>query len=264
LDILADLDLHAGCDAAVQQNTLHLGVYENAQVRPIEIRTNIGLKDGMPLAVADDQVGQRGAAVAFHHQPILAFKPLDTHGLSGLQRRQGEWARVNRRLNPNGAVFPATGRIGRSLPALDVAENRRDGFVGPDTVLGFAREMIPIVSMTMGPQHDIHARAAAKDLAAEISERDARKAAAEFEKEQKWAEAERRRDEVARERDRERREKATAKAQAALDEAKREHAKRAADIQAEVEAPQKRARTEDDRWEKERERLQAALRRARE
>lgn len=97
----------------------------------------------------------------------------------------------------------------------------------------------------------------------EISDRDARKAAAEFEKEQKRREAERRREEAAREIDRKRREKATAKAQAALDKAEREHAKRAADIQAEVEAVERRSRAEDDRWEKERERLQAALRRAR-
>jgi flagellar motility protein MotE (MotC chaperone) len=64
--------------------------------------------------------------------------------------------------------------------------------------------------------------------------------------------------------DRERREKATAKAQAALDKAEREHAKKAADIHAEVEAIEKRSQAEDDRWEKERGRLQAALRRARE
>jgi colicin import membrane protein len=89
----------------------------------------------------------------------------------------------------------------------------------------------------------------------DMSERDARKAAAEFEKEQKRREA-------ARERDRERREKASAKAQAALDKAEREHVKRAADIQAELEALEKRAHGEEDRWEKESERLQAALRRA--
>src|ERR1700761_5906801 len=104
----------------------------------------------------------------------------------------------------------------------------------------------------------------AKKPPRKISERDARKAAAEFEKEQKRQEAERRREEAARERDRERREKATAKAQAALDKAEREHANKAADIRAEVEALEKRSRAEDDRWEKERERLQAALRRARE
>jgi hypothetical protein len=104
----------------------------------------------------------------------------------------------------------------------------------------------------------------AKGSPPEISERDSRKAAAEFEKEQKRREAERRGEEAARERDRERREKATAKAQAMLDKADREHAKRAADIQAEVDALEKRSRAEDDRWAKERERLQAALRRARE
>jgi len=98
----------------------------------------------------------------------------------------------------------------------------------------------------------------------EMSERDARKAAAEFEKEQKRREAKRQREEAARERDRERREGATAKAQAALDKAEREHARRAADIQTELEAIEKRARGEEDRWEKERERLQTALRRARE
>jgi colicin import membrane protein len=95
-----------------------------------------------------------------------------------------------------------------------------------------------------------------------ISDKAARKAAADFEKEQKRREAERPREEAAREKDRERREKATAKAQAALDKAEREHANKAADIRAEVEALEKRSRAEDDRWEKERERLQAALRRA--
>lgn len=109
-----------------------------------------------------------------------------------------------------------------------------------------------------------HRAKPAKGPPPKISEGDARKAAAEFEKEQKRREAERRREEAARERDRERREKATAKAQAALDKAEREHAKRTAAIQTEVEALEKRSLAEDYRWEKERERLQAAVRRARE
>lgn len=103
----------------------------------------------------------------------------------------------------------------------------------------------------------------AKRAAPETNERDARKAAADFEKERKRREAERRREEASREKERERREKATAKAQAALDEAEREHEERAASIRAEADALEKRARAEDERWEKERERLQAALRHAR-
>src|SRR6185437_9502749 len=115
-----------------------------------------------------------------------------------------------------------------------------------------------------GKRREGHRSKPAKKPPPEISERDARKAAAEFDKEQKHRESERLREEAARKRDRERREKATAKAQAALDKAEREHARKAADIQAEVEALEKRSRAEDDRWENERERLQAAVRRARE
>jgi hypothetical protein len=103
----------------------------------------------------------------------------------------------------------------------------------------------------------------AKRAIPKIGEREARKAAIDFEKEQRRREAERRREEAVRVRDRERREKATAKAQGALDKAEREHAKRAAAIQADAEALEKRSRAEDARWEKDRERLQAALRRAR-
>lgn len=114
-----------------------------------------------------------------------------------------------------------------------------------------------------GRRREGHRAKPAKEPRPEISERDARKAAAEFEKEQKRRKAERRREEAARDRDRERREKTTAKAQAALDEAEREHANKTADINAEIESLEKRLRAENDRWEKERERLQAALRRAR-
>jgi colicin import membrane protein len=109
-----------------------------------------------------------------------------------------------------------------------------------------------------------HRQKPAKPSAPKISEREARKAAADFEKERKRREAERQREQAARERDRERREKATAKAQAALDQAEREHDRKAAAIQAEVEALERRSRVEEERWEKERERLQAVLRRARE
>ncbi len=49
----------------------------------------------------------------------------------------------------------------------------------------------------------------------------------------------------------------------ALDKAEQNHAKRSAAIQAEVEALEKRLQAEEVRWDKEKERLQAALRRAR-
>ncbi|MFK4719722.1 flagellar biosynthesis GTPase FlhF [Bradyrhizobium niftali] len=90
-----------------------------------------------------------------------------------------------------------------------------------------------------------------------------RKAALAYEREQRRREAERAKEEAARQKQRERRQQAVDKAQAALDKAEQEHAKRAATIQAEVEALEKKSQTEDARWDKEKERLEAALRRAR-
>ncbi len=90
-----------------------------------------------------------------------------------------------------------------------------------------------------------------------------RKAAFDYERERRSRELERASEEAARQKDRERRQQAINKAQAALDKAEQEHAKRAAAIQAEVEALEKRSQTEKARWDKEKERLEAALRRAR-
>jgi hypothetical protein len=48
-----------------------------------------------------------------------------------------------------------------------------------------------------------------------------------------------------------------------LDKAEREHVKRVAVIQAEVEALEKKSQVEDRRWDEEREKLKATLRSAR-
>jgi hypothetical protein len=90
-----------------------------------------------------------------------------------------------------------------------------------------------------------------------------RKAALAYEREERRRELERAKEEAARQKERERRQQAVDKAQAALDKAEQGHAKRAAAIQAEVEALEKRSQTEEARWDKEKERLEAALRRAR-
>ena len=88
-----------------------------------------------------------------------------------------------------------------------------------------------------------------------------RKAALAYER---WRrERERANDEADRQKERERRQQAVDKAQAALDKAEQAHAQRAAAIQAEVEALEKRSQAEKARWYKEKERLEAALRRAR-
>ncbi len=90
-----------------------------------------------------------------------------------------------------------------------------------------------------------------------------RKAALDYDREQRRHELEQAREEAARQKERERRQQAVDKAQAALNKAEQEHAKRAAAIQAEVEAVENRSQAEKTRWDKEKSRLEAALRRAR-
>ncbi len=90
-----------------------------------------------------------------------------------------------------------------------------------------------------------------------------REAALAFEQEQKRRERERAKEEAALRKERERRQKAVDKAQTVLDAARRKHEKNASDIQAQLKALEERSRAEEVRWEKEKARLEAALRRAR-
>ena len=64
------------------------------------------------------------------------------------------------------------------------------------------------------------------------------------------------------ERERKRREQAIAKAEAALAEAKRDHETNLDEIERDRAALDRRAQAEDARWEKQKEELEAALRRA--
>lgn len=97
----------------------------------------------------------------------------------------------------------------------------------------------------------------------EIDDRQARKVAAAFEKEERRREAERRKEEAARAKQRARRDKAVATAEAALDKARRAHEARAEEIEAERAALDERAEAEQTRWDKQRRKLEEALRRAR-
>jgi hypothetical protein len=90
-----------------------------------------------------------------------------------------------------------------------------------------------------------------------------RKAALEYERERKRRERERASEEAAMQKERARRQQVVDKAQAALDKAEREHTNRAAAIQAEMEAVEKKSQAEDAQWDREKERLRSALQRAR-
>lgn len=102
-----------------------------------------------------------------------------------------------------------------------------------------------------------------KRPARKVDDKAARKAALAYEKEQKQRDSERRKQEAARAKERQRREQAVAKAEAAIEHARQDHEERLGRIDAERAALEERAQAEDQRWEKQKERLDTALRRAR-
>ena len=104
---------------------------------------------------------------------------------------------------------------------------------------------------------------AAKKPSGKTDDQAARKAAAAFEKEERRREAARAREEAARAKARARRDKAVAAAEGALDEARRAHEAKTEEIETARAALEARAEAEQERWDKQRIKLQEALRRAR-
>ncbi|CAN5908951.1 hypothetical protein BH11PSE3_BH11PSE3_15490 [soil metagenome] len=90
-----------------------------------------------------------------------------------------------------------------------------------------------------------------------------RRAAESFEKEQRRRDAERRREEEARQKARDRQDRAVAAAEAALEQAEREHRSKAQDIEKARAAVDRKAEAEDARWKKAKDQLDEALRKAR-
>lgn len=87
------------------------------------------------------------------------------------------------------------------------------------------------------------------------------KAALALEKEQRQRENDRRKEEAAKVKERERREQTVSKAQAVLEQGKRDHDRRAATLEIERAALEKCSRVEEARWQRQRSKLKTALRR---
>jgi hypothetical protein len=111
------------------------------------------------------------------------------------------------------------------------------------------------------PAHKPSAKA--KEPSAQPDKAADRKAAQAYERERQRREREEAKEEAARQKERGRRQKAIANAQAALDEAMREHDERAATLNEERDALEKKSQAEDERWALEKKKLESALRRAR-
>jgi hypothetical protein len=114
----------------------------------------------------------------------------------------------------------------------------------------------------------MHAKRGLKSPAApppyKIDDNAAREAAIDYAREQERRDRERCRQEAAQEAERSRRRQVTAKAEAALEEARRAHDTKIEEIAAARCALDRQAEAEEDRWNKQRATLLATLNRARE
>jgi hypothetical protein len=135
--------------------------------------------------------------------------------------------------------------------------------VGTDGPFGEHAELPTDLGDGKRPAASRSRRSRAKGSPRPVDKAAGRTAALAYEREQKHRERDRAKEAAVRQKDRERRQRAVDKAQAAFDQAEREHAKTAAAIQAKMEALEKRSKVEDARWDRKKEKLQAELRRVR-
>jgi colicin import membrane protein len=105
-------------------------------------------------------------------------------------------------------------------------------------------------------------KAAKRKVSPKMDDAAARKAAVAFEEKQRQREIQRRKEEAAEARTRERREQKVSKAQAAFDKAESEHGARAAAIEDERAELERRGDQEEAHWEREKKRLDTAIKRA--
>ena len=153
--------------------------------------------------------------------------------------------------------------VAATMAAPGVVLKRPVGSSGPSKSMPSCLPISP--AATLRRRRTASRRAAStRGIRSKLTTRRAdRKAALAFEKEQKRRERERAKEEAAQRKERERRQKAIKAKEKSLDAARRKHEKNATDIQAQIELLEKRAQAEEARWEKERSRLDLALRRAR-
>ena len=136
--------------------------------------------------------------------------------------------------------------------------------VGSDQPFREHADLPTVESLATHPAQKQHSAQPKNTEAAKTDEKEARKAALAYERERERRERQRQKEEIAAAKVRARRHAAVAKAEAALESASREHEATAAKIEKDRAVIEQRAKAEEARWDKLKERLQAALRKTRE
>src|SRR5580704_1057013 len=93
--------LHAGGLLSVQGQPSDQRVSEYRQVRPVHVRKGIRPEYRLAFSIADQQVDDRGAAVAFHQAAVLIFKRRDPDRVCSFHHSRSDRVGIRRGLNEN-------------------------------------------------------------------------------------------------------------------------------------------------------------------
>src|SRR5260370_794758 len=150
-------DLHAAGLLAAHDKSSDQCVTEHRQVRPVHVGKNIGTEYRLPHSAANSQVHDGGAALAFHHQPILALEGRNANGACAFDHGRGHRVRVWRGLNKNRSSRPAISWFRRAMPIFNAAIDVQYRFVTPSGVPSLGREEIPVILVPARPAHAVDA-----------------------------------------------------------------------------------------------------------
>src|SRR3984893_14854101 len=140
-------------------------VTEHRQVRPVHVGESIGAEYRLPHSVADSQVHDRGTAITFHHQPVLALEGRNANRACAFDHGRSHRVRVWRGLNKNRSSGPAISWVRRAIPIFDAAIDVQYRFIAPSGVPSLGGEEIPVILVPARPAHEVDAGSTAKDLA---------------------------------------------------------------------------------------------------
>src|SRR4029077_6168785 len=158
-------DLYAAGSLAAHDEASDQCVTEHRQVRPVHVGISIGTEYGLPHSVADSQVHDGGAAITFHHEPVLILEGRNADGACAFYHGRGHRVGVWRGLNKNRSSRPAISWVRRAMPIFNAAIDVQYRLVAPCGVTSLGREEIPVILVPTRPSHDIDAGPAAKYLA---------------------------------------------------------------------------------------------------
>src|SRR6476620_351248 len=140
-------------------------VTEHRQVWPVHVGESIGTEYRLPHSVADSQVHDRGTAIAFHHQPVLALEGRNANGACGCDHGRGHRVRVWCGLHKDRSLRPAISWVWRAMPIFNAAIDVQYRFVAPCGVPSLGREEIPVILVPACPGHEVDAGSTANYLA---------------------------------------------------------------------------------------------------